>query len=853
MSKKSNELKHKNEEDISPSIETLSVVNAVQFCAALVRGIFIVGRAVLLAIGRAGIFFGSIIVTGLIRIGTGVGFCGFYFFYGIEMAISSVLRIIGWLVRGFFSAVNFVAIMISRVLAWCIVSALWGMFFIIHGLFSNIWKVISLVCYHIPRFFVLGIIGVIRFIVRSFQNVADECIIRIAAIPGDIGESAHDVKNSFSLPAHWMQRMAIFVGIAVLFIVPFPAIRSYQFLNDVRADTERASIDALSLLEQGKNALAQNDIEKANTIFEQSKSQFEQAEKTMSSVPAGVLGTAKLVPFAGRKIGDGERLILIGKDIANSGVVICDIIKSMTTNDSDKNEFFPHLSNALSRSDEAYHFLKDADTLIAQINPESIPNEYNEPFSALAKELHAFVETADQIMPARDTIMAMLGSYDKRRYLLVFQNNTELRPTGGFLGSYALIDVNKGQLEHVEIPGGGTYDLQGSLYERVQSPFPLHIVNPSWQFQDSNWFPDFPTSAKKMVWFYDKSGGPTVDGVIALNASFFQKILQVIGSIDMSQYGKELTADNFFLETQKAVELEYNKTTNTPKAFIADLFPKTLDKMNTLSNDKKNELIATILTAFVQKDIQLFMRDEHEEKIVQEFGVGGEMRNAPLDYFSLVEANVGGGKGEGVILEEVNRDTIIRENGTIEVHVTIHRKHNGNPTDPFGGVRNVSYLRFYLPKGTRALSATGFRPPDISLFKQPLEGYRQDDTLVAVEGAPALDPATGLVQTTEFGRSVFAHWIVLNPKEEATAEVVFLLPFTVKDIPLDRNGNRLYTLLVQRQSGSTTRSFAAAFHSDGRTRFISSTPEDAQHSDHLLSIVLDPFVHDQVLGITFHE
>ncbi len=809
----------------------LSTVNAVQFFGVLLRGTILSAEASVLFLGRVGIsLLGAIFFV--LRYGA----------LGLGFVFGGVLHILDRVAYG-----------IAYALSWTFTSVLWTIFFIVKLMVWRVWGTFVFVCYRIPKYIIVSLYRATRYIFYSFGSVIDGFTTALATVPSVVLDTASQTRESFSFPAGGVKRLAVFVGIALLFILPFPAIHSFQFLNDVRADTERTSIEGLSLLMEGKEALMRGEFDKAAPIFAKSEDQFTQALNTISIVPGGVRSAAYAVPGPGQKIGDGERLIMIGKDAAHAGVIATNIAMKISQNSADPQALFLTVSKELEHGDEVFRALKDADNLASHINPNNIPDDYRSRFDALTAQLHALVQAADQVLPYRGELLRMFGSDVKRRYLIVFQNNTELRPTGGFIGSYALADVLNGKLMNIEIPGGGSYDLQGSLSARVQSPFPLHVVNPSWQFQDSNWFADFPTSAKKMIWFYEKSGGPTVDGVIALNASFFQNLLGVIGSVDMPSYGKSLTPDNFMLETQKAVELEYDKQENRPKQFIADLFPKTLEKMGAMPPEKRVAFMTEVIAACLSRDIQIYMRDEREESVLQQFGVTGEMRASSLDYFSVIQANVGGGKGEGVIDENIERRTVFKSDGHIEVRITMNRKHQGKVGDPFGGTRNISYVRFYVPKGTKSISAAGFSLPDQSLFKPSLEGYALDDTLREVEGVPTLDPATGMVATTEYGKSVFAHWMILEPQEESTAEAVFLLPFTVSDMPRNREGEYLYSLLVQRQSGSPTKSFTSIFQSEKGVTFSASTPQDSSLKNNELTRISAPFLHDEVVGLTLHR
>ncbi|MBI4599543.1 DUF4012 domain-containing protein [Candidatus Uhrbacteria bacterium] len=790
------------------AVATLSIINALQFFYVLIRGAYLVAALGLFSIWRGG------------------------------AVCARFIGVMAWRgMSGTVRAIDAVAGILARVLSWIIVSFVWVVWMVVRMLCWRVWGTAVFVCYRIPKYIVILSCRALVFIAQSFAHVCSGCVTAVAAVPGDILDTVQNARESFALPVGWTKRMTAFIAVALLFILPFPAIQSFQFLTDVRADTQRESIEALLLLEQGKDALARSDAVKAESLFSRSYTQFLEAEKGLSSVPGTVRSAAQFIPFAGQKIGDGERLIAIGKNLARAGVIASDVARKFSETSGDPEHFFMALSAELDSISEAFAFLADADVLVSHIDGANIPAMYRERFTALSAQLHAVVEAGNQILPSRDALLRVLGSAAKRRYLVVFQNNTELRPTGGFIGSYALIDVLRGKLVTVEIPGGGSYDLQGSLTQRVQSPLPLRIVNASWQFQDSNWFPDFPTSARNMIWFYEKSGGPTVDGVIAINASFFEKLLGIIGTVDMPSYGKTLTADNFMLETQKSVELEYDKTENRPKQFIADLFPKTLEKMETLEGSARSAFSSALIEAFVARDIQVYFRDTEEEHAIKQFGIGGAMRTSPLDYFSIVQANVGGGKGEGVIDEEIERTTVFRQDGRIEVRVRIRRTHHGKIGDPFGGTRNISYVRIYLPKGTQGIFASGFAAPDQSLFKPVPQGYAVPEALRAVEGVPLLDPATGMVATTEYGKSVFAHWMILEPGQETVAEAAFLLPFAYADIPKGRDGKRLYTVLIQRQSGATTKKFTSSFRGKGADQ----------------SFVFDPFSKDEVVGLTLHD
>lgn len=774
-------------------VETLTVVNTVQLIFYF-----------LIKIGEWAVRLLACAGGCVLEIVRAAWFAGKTFAQIIELCLLWLWRIIDALTSS-----------LAHALSWFIIGILWFFGAVFRITFLGAWKSIAFIFYTIPAAFVVGFYRTIRWVFKKFYDCICDIAIAAAAIPEKIYELLTQTRARMAPPRYWSGKLAGFLALLLLFTLPFPAIRSYQFLTDVRADTESAALDALNLLVDAKDALQTGNASRAKTLFADAEQKFSSAQNTVERVPGPLRFLASAIPGSGAKISNSERLLRIGFNSAHIGGRIANLLAESDPSAVVQSEFFPLLSRAFDILDDEFARIKETAGLANAIDTDAIPARYREKFSALSDELSGITALANMLHDSHEVIEKAFGSEQKRRYLLLFQNNTELRPTGGFIGSYALIDIYRGKLVNVEIPGGGSYGLQGQLSERVRAPQPLHLINPRWEFQDANWFPDFPTSAKKILWFYEKAGGPTVDGVLAINAAFFEQLISIVGPIAMVDYGKELTSENFIAETQKAVEIEYDRKENKPKQFIADLFPKVLERVG--QQQKSYGAIARAIgDALVRRDIQIFLKNPAEQGKLAAFGVSGAVADAPFDYMMIVSATVGGGKSDAVISDMVTRDTVIREDGTMEGRIAFTRKHNGKRGDIFTGVQNASYLRFYLPRGTRISSATGFQAPSIARFENDSPDLREDNFLRMIEGTPALEPSTGMVVTSEFGKSVFGHWLVLEPGEEKTVELSFVLPFTVEDIASNTYSGGEYSLFIQRQSG--TRIGSVAVRMNGRER-----------------------------------
>jgi hypothetical protein len=455
--------------------------------------------------------------------------------------------------------------------------------------------------------------------------------------------------------------------------------------------------------------------------------------------------------------------------------------------------------------------LEAAQNALSKVNFVVIPEEHQATLNKVQTAIQALLVTIDEFESFSDLVRELLGADGTRRYLVVFQNNTEIRPTGGFIGSFAEIKVRDGVMEHLHVPGGGSYDLQGTLQQNLRAPEPLQLLTARWEFQDGNWFPDFPTSARQLMQFYQNAGGPSVDGVLAVNATFVSQLIGLLGPIDMPDYHRVITHDNFIFEAQKIAEYEYDKTQNTPKAFIGDLAPLLMER--TIEKTSKDFLAVmdSLNKGLVTKDLQLYLVDQDLERLILKHGWGGEIKQTDADYLMVVDTNLGGGKTDGVIEQNVDLRVEIADDGTITNTLTISRTHLGIQGLLFTGVNNVDFLRVYVPKGSTLLDATGFSIPDQSLFDVPDDTWSIDDDLAYGLLTTTIDPKSGTRVSEEHGKAVFGNWVQTMPGSTSTVTLRYRLPFTVNALESNILASlqslvglpqtETYSLLVQKQSG----------------------------------------------------
>lgn len=611
-------------------------------------------------------------------------------------------------------------------------------------------------------------------------------------------------------------------ALAFFVLIPFPAVSYYQKL---RGDTDHLveqSVNAFLSLQSSTAAVLNTNLPQAQYDLNAALNSFSQAEAVVEKEHKALVYVASLLPVVGNKVSSRSHILSAGHEVAVGnaylvkGLTEASVSSTPVMDVVDRLRIFKvHLRGAIPQYENAL-------TELAQVKPESLPVEYQNSFADFRLLFTAVVGDLKNMNSVLGGIETMLGSEQPKRYLVLFQNQHELRPTGGFIGSLAIVDIQRGKITKVDVPQGGSYDFQGQLDIYLKPPLPLQIANARWELQDANWFPDFPASAQKAAWFYEHSRGATVDGVIAVNASVLERLLGIMGPLQNDQYNILLDAENGLETLQAAVESGPDKAKNRPKAVIGAIVHQLLESEIKPAPDQLVPLVTELSSALTQKEIQIYTTDEKAQKQFSDLGWTGEIASVAQnqDYLMVVNTNLGGAKTDAKITDEVEHQAVVQADGTVLDTVIIRRKHNGEADGSLYGGPNSSYLRVYVPRGAELVKANGFIYPEEEKFKVPEKWYANDKDLTGLEVERGFHVESGTRLTEEFGKTVFGNWITTKPGEETEVWLTYKLPFKLsadsqiaKETEFGTTVSRLvgnstpasrYTLLIQKQSGTNT-------------------------------------------------
>ncbi len=333
----------------------------------------------------------------------------------------------------------------------------------------------------------------------------------------------------------------------------------------------------------------------------------------------------------------------------------------------------------------------------------------------------------------------------KKSYLVLLQNNMELRPGGGFIGSYAQVDFDHGKLANIKVDD--IYNLDGNLKDHVEPPAEIRndLGQKDWYLRDSNFDPDFPTNAKLADFFYSKEAGTKVSGVIALNLSASQKLLQAVGPLDLGDYQEKIDANNLFERAIAHAEVSFFSGSQSKRNFLTALETELFNNIFFLPKQNWPDIIKAVGQSLDEKQMMIYFSDPTLFSYVNSQGWTGllprqaeERAGERNDFLAISEANLGANKVNYYLQREVALETTIGKEGevghTLKVHYT-----NTSQTDVWPGGQYKNRIRIYLAGGSKLVSAK-WKGGDIT---------------------------KEVTSFTDYGRTAFSVLLTLPPKEQA--------------------------------------------------------------------------------------
>jgi hypothetical protein len=392
----------------------------------------------------------------------------------------------------------------------------------------------------------------------------------------------------------------------------------------------------------------------------------------------------------------------------------------------------------------------------------------------------------------------LLGFTGPKTYLLLVQNNQELRATGGFITAAGRITIEGGRITDMVIED--SYAIARHDVDHPLAPAAVkRFMNIEILFlRDVNWSPDFPTTARLATSLYAQDTGVQVDGVVTVDLRAVELLVGALAPLQIPDSDVALTGENVLQEimhfwdrpptSEVADDVETDSLLQRKdwlyqrKDFIPLIAESAIARLQS-GNFNLLRLINGITSALNERAVQIWLDDPTAADLLAQLGWDGGLHpTTNADYVALIDTNMGYNKADAALKRELAH-TVTWPNGPTapaQATVAVTYRHTLNVVDEscspwtdYGTLDSYTgmigrcyfgYVRLYVPGGSK---------------------------LIALDGVQAGSVET---QPGEHGTQVFAGYFSVKPGEEHTIIFTYTLPPTIT--PPN------YQLVVQRQSGS---------------------------------------------------
>ncbi len=405
----------------------------------------------------------------------------------------------------------------------------------------------------------------------------------------------------------------------------------------------------------------------------------------------------------------------------------------------------------------------------------------------------------------------LLASPEEQRVLIMFQNDSEIRPAGGFLGSYGVLSVQGGEMKDLAVQDIYWPDSPLNFNLKLIPPKALQHTTTDWGARDANWFFNFPDSAEAVLSFLESSkvyaaSSTKFAGAIAINTKVLETLIGAVGPLTLQGYDTTITKDNFLEVLQREVETGPDKQPGkNPKRILSVLAPVLLQRLEALSPDEVKALLGALGEHIANKDIMFYFRDNNIENALASYGVDGSVYTLPTgfwgSYLAVVNADVAGGKTDAVMKQNVEAWIDVGIDGSSVVNVAVKRSHTGTKNeDPWYQQDNKDYLKLFTNDGAELLSLQGntVRPDVNGVYGKEYMTY---PALAKIEATRVYLPDEGAWSMEEAGKEVFSTWLMTKMGETKELDMRFRDP-AVGGFALAPGA--VYQFVFDKQSGSET-------------------------------------------------
>ncbi|HUV46900.1 MAG TPA: DUF4012 domain-containing protein [Candidatus Bathyarchaeia archaeon] len=556
--------------------------------------------------------------------------------------------------------------------------------------------------------------------------------------PSDIKGEKRGKKNLFS------KLKFIFIPLLIIiFLLLLVGLPTYILSRPLISSAQKTYTLAQAAYQAGKN---QDLVSASEKLIETEESLKDTQGKYKKML------WFKLIPLARNYYQDGERVIDAGLAGIQAARVLVDAITPYAdvlgfkgqgsfmagTAEDRVAKIVQTLDKITPQLDEVVEKLSLSQERLNEIDPKRYPEEIKgkKIRENILKAREILEETASGIKEAKpilNVLPQILGYPDSKDYLVIFQNDGELRATGGFMTAFSVLHIESGKVKAEK--SDDIYSLDRKFTTRLKPPEPIKeylfsnefgkSIVPYYYLRDMNFSPDFKVSMDTFKQYYDKLPGEyKVDGIITVDTFVLKDLVDILGSINVPGYGDFTTEPDKRCHNIPNIicELEYiideplpTQAGNRKQAILGPMMKELILKAMGSSKNLWPQLFSTGLRFLKEKHILLYFNDEKIQSAAEAFNAAGRIREYKGDYLHINDSNFGGAKSNMFTSHTVEQEVEIGESGQVVKTLTLIYE-NPESFDDCGLERKGGlclnsilrdYIRIYVPKGSKLIEGLG--------------------------------------------------------------------------------------------------------------------------------------------------
>lgn len=389
------------------------------------------------------------------------------------------------------------------------------------------------------------------------------------------------------------------------------------------------------------------------------------------------------------------------------------------------------LDKAMPELDAIAADIQTAMSALEQIDanryPEKLGSQPVRPLILQAQSLSQSALTAvTEFRPVIEQLPVMAGGRGKRlKYLVLFQNDNELRPTGGFLTAYSTIFIEDGKVTPES--SDDIYPLDAKLRSKIPIPEALGrylTTEKYWNLRDMNISPDFKVSMEQFLTNYVKVGDKNIDGIITVDTEVLKQLLETLGPVQVPGYGtfsaeidKRCDCPQVVYALSEIITRPTNYIKVDRKGILGPFMRAVLSKAYDAPSEKNGPLFQAMIAALQGRHIQVYYINESLQQAAEAINLAGRMKPPTNgeDFFAVINANLGGAKSNLFTNYDVVQQVEAPAEGKIKktVEITYKNTRRADNCNLEAGLLCLNstlrdWTRIYIPQGSELIEATGF-------------------------------------------------------------------------------------------------------------------------------------------------